>query len=211
MICSGRFFVLVLLLWTLLVLYPNPGHLVTSLIRFLHPNLCINPIPVESLADESPSDPELVEKEVLKMIPYHYDWEVYGMPWYFPTIKEVLQRGEGDCKARAVMLASLLEAKGISCHLSCSPTHIWVEYKGKKQNSLENTAVQFYQIDPQTGQKSYKFPHIPLSEVARSSREALWNPMPLRRKAFLVFGLVGLITARLTLSCFKKCKPTSNL
>jgi len=94
---SHRYFPLIALLWIFLVLYPNPFNLIPSLQRIFNPD--IDPVSVEPLSRDLPSDPVAIESAVLQQIPYCYDWEIYGMPWYLPTVEEVLERGEGDCKA----------------------------------------------------------------------------------------------------------------
>ena len=190
-----RYFPLLVLLWILLVLYPNPLNLIVSLQRAFNPN--IDPVSVESLSRELPSDPAAIEDAVLQQLPYSYDWESYGMPWYVPTVEEVLERGEGDCKARTLVLASLFEAKGIPYRISCSPIHMWVEYEGKKETAIENPEVKFYQQDPETGERSFQLPEIPFSDVVHSFWGGFWDPMPGVRKALLLFGLPALIRLRL--------------
>ena len=103
-----RYFPLVFVLWILFVLYSNPLNLIISIQRVLNFD----------------ADPAAIEKAVLAIIPYRYDWELYGMPWYCPTIEEVLARGKGDCKARALVLASVLEAKSIPYQVYSSPMHM---------------------------------------------------------------------------------------
>jgi transglutaminase-like putative cysteine protease len=127
-------FPLLVVLWALLVLYPNPLRLAASVRRLANPG--VDPVAVESLAASLPSDPAAIERAVLETLPYRYDWRVYGMPWYFPTVGEALENGEGDCKARAIVLASVLEAKGIPYRIDSSPTHVWVDYDGKVDNFL---------------------------------------------------------------------------
>jgi len=190
-----RYFPLLVLLWILLVLYPNPLNLIVSLQRAFNPN--IDPVSVESLSQELPFDPAAIEDAVLHQIPYSHDWESYGMPWYVPTVEEVLERGEGDCKARTLVLASLFEAKGIPYRISCSPIHMWVEYEGKKETAIENPEVKFYQQDPETGERSFQLPEIPFSDVVHSFWGGFWDPMPGVRKALLLFGLPALIRLRL--------------
>lgn len=199
-----RFFILLLVLWVLFVLYPNPLNLAISLWRFFNP--AIAPASVEQLSDNLPSDPAAIESAVLQMIPYKYDWEVYGMPWYFPTVSEVIEKGEGDCKARALVLASVFEVKGIPYHINWSPIHVWVEYEDKAETSIENPAVTFYQQDPETGETSIQLPDIAVSVVVNSTWRGFWVPMPWVRKGLLVFGLPALVTLRLT--CFRKKKET---
>jgi hypothetical protein len=192
-----RYFILIILLWILLVLYHNPVSLITSLGRAMNPP--VDPDSVGLLLQQLGTDPATIEWEVLERIPYRYDWEVHDMPWYFPTVGEILQRGEGDCKARALLLASVFEAEGIPYRIDFSPTHMWVEYKGKEQTSLENPEVKFYQHDPETGERLLQFPDIPFSDIVDTSRESLWDPMPLGRKALLISGLLALVIVRLTL------------
>lgn len=206
-----RYFVLLLLLWILLVLYPNPLKLAISLKRLIEPP--IDPSSITLLIEELPSTsaPQAIEDEVLGKITYRYDWEVYGMPWYFPTTSEAMAKGEGDCKARALILASALEAKGIPYRINVSPIHIWVDYDGKPDNSVENTSVQFYQQDVETGQRSLKLPHIPFSDVWTSFWDSFWGPMPVVRKVLLILGLVILIITRFMLSIRHKPKTTSKI
>jgi hypothetical protein len=192
-----RYFPLLLVLWIIFVLYPNPLKLVISIHRLY--SFDAAPGAVQFMLDDLPADPVALEKAVLAGIPYRYDWELYSMPWYFPTIEEVLERGEGDCKARALVLASVLEAKGLPYRINSSPIHLWVEYDGKVENSVENPQAKFYQRDPETGEKEFQIPDISLNEVADSGWRAFWSPMPDGRRALLLSGLLALITARVVL------------
>jgi hypothetical protein len=179
------------------VLYPNPLNLIISIQRVL--NFDADPGAVEFMLNDLPSDPVAIEKAVLAKIPYRYDWELYNMPWYCPTVEQVLERGEGDCKGRALVLASVLEAENITYQIRLSPIHIWVDYEGKNETSIENTQVEYYQYDPQTGERQFQIPHIRLNEVMDSFWQSFWNPMPDGRKALLISGLSALIVARVIL------------
>lgn len=181
----------------LFVLYPNPFKLGISVQRLFSPD--IDPDTVETVLGDFPSEPIVIEEGVLKKLAYRYDWELYDIPWYFPTVEEVLKEGEGDCKARAIVLASILEAKNIPYRLNCSPIHVWVEYEGKKETSLENPRVEFYQHNPETGERTFQFPEIELREVMDSFWRSFWNPMPGVRKALLLSGLFALGAVRVTL------------
>ena len=192
-----RYFPLILILWILFVLYPNPLNLIISIHRVL--NFNADPGAVEFMLDDFPSDPVAIEQAVLARIPYRHDWELYGMPWYCPTVEQVLEKGEGDCKARALVLASVLEAKNITFQIRSSPTHIWADYEGKNETSIENAQVEFYQYDPETGEKQFQIPHIRLSEVMDSFWQAFGDPMPDYRKALLISGLLALVIARVIL------------
>ena len=187
-----------LVLWILFVLYPNPLNLPVSIERVF--DLDIDPGAVESIAGDFPSAPTDIEKAVLDRIPYRYDWEVYSVPWYFPTVGEVLEKGEGDCKARALVLASIFELKNIPYQVNLSPIHVWVDYEGKRETSIENAKVKFYQQDPETGERWFKFPEIDLREVMDSLWRGFWIAMPVGRKALLISGLLALVGARVALS-----------
>jgi hypothetical protein len=191
------YFPLFLILWILFVLYPNPLNLIISVQRVF--NLDVDPWAVEFLLNDFPSDPVAVEKAVLARIPYHYDWELYSVPWYFPTVEEVLEKGEGDCKARALVLASIFEAKNIPYQVNLSPIHIWVDYEGKEETSVENAKVKFYQRDPETGERWVQIPEIELREIVDSIWRSFWSPMPDGRKALLISGLLALVAARVIL------------
>ena len=195
-----RYFALILILWILFVLYPNPSKLVISVHRVFNPD--INPGVVEAMLGDFPSEPVAIEKAVLEKMPYRYDWEIHSMPWYFPTVEEAMEKEEGDCKARAIVLASILEAKNIPYRINSSPIHVWVDYEGKIETSLENPRVNFYQHDPETGERWFQFPEIDLREAINSFWSAFWHPMPDGRKALLLSGLIILVVLRAAL--FKK-------
>ena len=187
-------FPLLLVLWVLLVLYPNPFRLVQSVERLIDPGT--NAAAVEATAASFPSDPAAIESAVLQNMPYSYDWEAYGMPWYFPTVDEVLEKGTGDCKGRALVLASVLEAKDIPYTLNTSPMHVWVDYEGKVETDIENQNAGFYALDPETGERSFSLPSIDAWRVMDSFWQGFWPHMPLERKALLIAGPVMLIAAR---------------
>jgi hypothetical protein len=92
-----------------------------------------------------------------------------------------------------------LEAKNILYQVNSSPTHTWVNYEGKQETSIENTQVEFYQYDPETGERQFQFPEIGLSDLMNSWRRQLWAPMPDGRKALLISGLSALVAARVIL------------
>ncbi|MCK4843745.1 MAG: transglutaminase domain-containing protein [Dehalococcoidia bacterium] len=192
-----RYFPLIFILWILFVLYPNPLNLIISIQRVF--NFDADPGAVEFMLNDFPSDPVAIEKAVLAGIPYRCDWELYSMPWYCPTIGEVLKRGEGDCKARALVLASVLEAKNIPYQVNSSPMHVWVNYEGKQETSIENAQVEFYHYDPETGERRFQIPDISPGKLMDSWQQQFWTPMPDGRKALLISGLLALIAARVIL------------
>ena len=194
-----RYFPLIFILWIIFVLYPNPLNFIISLQRVF--NFDADPGAVEFMLNDLPSDPAAIEEAIKEEIPYRHDWELYGMPWYCPSIEEVMEREprEGDCKARALVLASVLKAKNIPYQVNYSPIHVWVDYEGKQETLIENAQVNFSTRDPETGERRFQIPDISLSEVFNPFWEAFWTPMPDERKALLISGLLTLIAARVIL------------
>jgi hypothetical protein len=184
-------------LWVLLVLYPNPFNIFVSVHRVFNPD--VDPMAVEPLLAGLPSDPAAIEAEVLRLIPYRYDWETHGMPWYFPRTASVVERRQGDCKARAVVLASVLERLEIPYRINSSFIHVWVEYDNKAETIFENPRAKFYQQDPATGRRFFQLPEIEWRLWIDSTREGLWTVMPLFRKVILVLGIALIVAARVVL------------
>ncbi len=192
-----RYFPLILILWIVLVLYPNPANIVISIHRIL--NFDADPSAVEYMLDDLPSEPAEIERAILARVPYHRDWELYGMPWYCPTVKQVVQRGGGDCKGRALVLASVLEAKNISYQIRSSPMHIWVYYESKEETPVENAEVVFFRFDPETGAREFQIPDVSRSELMSGLQEQFWTPMPDDRRILLLSGSLGLVVVRVIL------------
>lgn len=181
-----------LLLWTLVALYPNPLRLVVSVQRAWNPP--VDPVAFHDLAAELPDDPKMIEAFVnSSIVPYAVPWQTYGVPWYFPTPAEVLSAGQGDCQARAVVLASLLGAKGIPATFVGSLDHLWVDYPGKQPTVLENRQVA---LAVQDGDAVYRF-SVPSTIDWRHSwnleRAYFWDAMPAWRLTLLVGGWTALV------------------
>ena len=184
-------------LWVLLVLYPNPFNILVSVHRVF--NLDIDPVAVEPLLDGLPAAPADIEREILLRIPYRYDWELHGMPWYFPRTDKVVERREGDCKARAVVLASVFERLDIPYRINSSFVHVWVEYEDKTETVFENPRARFYQQDPETGRRWFQLPEIDWKLWFDSTVEGLWTVMPVLRKVLLLLGIALIVAARVVL------------
>ena len=184
-----------LALWTLLVLYPNPLLLARSITQSWTP--VIDPAAVRALAATLPDDPAAIEQAVLtRIVPYAVPWDVYGVPWYYPTPAEVLAAGRSDCEGRAVVLASLLAAKGIPFSFSASFDHIWIDYPGKHPNASENPAVALAQKAP----TATYWLHWPQEWDLRHSWDVesayFLAPMPGWRWAILIAGWVAIVLVR---------------
>ncbi len=195
--CLERHTGVLIALWILFVLYPNPLNLPLSVYRVFNPD--IDPAAVEPLLEGLPSAPADVEKAILLMFPYHYDWEVNGMPWYFPSTETIVERRVGDCKARAVVLASVFERLDIPYRVNSSFVHLWIEYEGKSETAFENPDAKFHQQDPETGKRFFQFPEIEWRLWFDSTKEGLWSVMPVVRKVILLSGIAFLVAARVVL------------
>jgi len=178
--------IILLVGWCVYVMYPNPYHLAASIYRLKNPP--VMPGMVSEYARELENKtPMEIEQFVYNKIPYSYDWEAYSMPWYFPALNEALARGTGDCKARYLLFASLMEELDIPYRKNVSLTHIWAEYEGKPQTALENTDESMLVIDEE-GSLSFSLPRPDLSRVRRSFVQAFWEVMPVGRKYLLFTG-----------------------
>lgn len=177
-----------LVAWFFVALYPDPAVLVRSIENIAHPN--IDPAAVRSLAASLPNNPRLIENAVLtRLVPYAYDWQVNGVPWYFPTTAEVVKWKRGDCESRAILLASILKAKGIPYQLRMSFDHIWVQYPGKVANPLENSGVVL--AERVNGHFVWHWPKdFHLGPEFNAQVAIYWTPMPLARKVILIAGLM---------------------
>lgn len=173
-----------LVLWTLLVLYPNPGRLAISVARIARPP--VDPTAVQHLLPSVPRDPREIERFVLDTFPYQYDWQTYGVPWYFPTVAEALAKGTGDCKTRFVIFASVLESLDIPYRQTMSLTHFWIHYEGKAETSIERDEHAWLVRDEEGAR--LQWPREKPGEIGDAFREAFWEPMPVRRKALLLAG-----------------------
>ena len=180
-----------ILVWVFFALYPDPSVLVRSIENIRRPN--VDPAAVQQLAATLPNDPRVIEQIVLdRLVPYQYDWRVNGVPWYFPTTAEAVAWKRGDCESRAVILASILSAKGIPYHLDMSFDHIWVDYPGKSANSMENSGVALAQYV--NGRLAWHWPKdFHLGAEIKAQLDDYWTPMPIARKLLLFGGVLLLL------------------
>ncbi|MGA7075343.1 MAG: hypothetical protein WBZ42_02165 [Halobacteriota archaeon] len=178
-------------IWILLILFPNPALLPLNVYRFFEmPTRPTND--VQLVADSLPANATAIERYVDSHIHYAYDFQAYGAVWYLPTPSDVLKAQQGDCKSKAVLLASLLEAKQIPHTVKVSPVHFWVDYDGKLRTNFteqyETTQVAF----AENGQ--FKLPDETNALLYLNVyKDLAWTSMPLLRKMALITGLVLII------------------
>jgi hypothetical protein len=123
---------LVLVLYPKFWLIPTWWHRLTHLQSVVDPN---HPMIVELEAEArrlmGPSAGlkeamASAESVVYRRVPYAWDWDVWGVMDYIPTVEEVYRQGREDCDGRAVVAASLLQRMGYDVTLACDLKHVWV-------------------------------------------------------------------------------------
>lgn len=127
------------MLGTAILLYPKVWLFPTWLERMGDLNSVLDPQHPELAAleqrvrDDLPDEPspgntlEAVQRAVYERVPYGWDWEVWGVVEYLPTVAEVFEQGREDCDGRAVVAASLLRRMGYDAWLVSDLLHTWVE------------------------------------------------------------------------------------
>ncbi len=182
-----------LLVYTLLVCYDVRAWVVApSLWRYVR--LPVDPS-IASLLPDAPADVTRLEAWVNRRLPWAQDSAVYGLPWYFPSPREAVRAGRGDCEAQAVVLASVLAARGVPFSFRASFSHLWVDYPGKPREAGETAAEALMQnVD---GRYRFRWPSLPrLREHWRAQVDLLWTPLHPVRKMLLLVGWPLLLVAR---------------
>lgn len=147
---------------------------------------------VAAIAATLPDNYMLIEDFSLDYVDYRSAWSVYGLPWYFPTVNEVLRDHAGDCQARALLAASIFEAKGTPYTLRYSFDHVWVDYPGKFPPAIEDPATSFV-ADSGKGWLAKLPSRIPLWSIIKVRVGYHWTPMPLLQKIMTLLGTVLII------------------
>jgi hypothetical protein len=182
--------VLFIALWIGAVVYPDPRPLVTSIARLKSPP--VDAAAVAGIAATLPNDYKTIEQFSLDYVVYKPAWTVYRLPWYFPTMQEVLRDHAGDCQGRALLAASIFKAKGMPYTMRYSFDHVWVDYPGKLPPSMEDAATSF--VADSGGGWLAKLPSkIPLWSIIKVRVGYHWTPMPLLQKLMIVLGSLMII------------------
>jgi hypothetical protein len=182
------FGIIFLFLWSFSVLYPNPGKFFVTLSRLRNPPTTYLVEELRPLLQESfKKSPEEIEKIVKQKVPYTYDWDIYNLPLYFPTVKEVLENGAGDCKSQFLVTASIFEYYQIDYSMLFSPVHVWIGYEERPEKTNEKKEVVLQEIT-----KDEIKIRIPEEIDWRYSIEtfhgAFWRAMPINKKIALYLG-----------------------
>ena len=131
--------ILIFVLVTVIVLYPKLWLLPTAFARYGDMNSVLDPehpgvVALEGRvreqlppAAETEDAFQVVQQAVCERIPYAWDWEVWGVCEYLPTVDEVFEQGREDCDGRAVVAASLLKRMGYDAWLVSDLLHVWVQ------------------------------------------------------------------------------------
>jgi hypothetical protein len=176
--------------WIGAVVYPDPRPFVSSVARLKQPP--VDAQAVSAVAADLPDDYVAIEEFSAEYVTFKPAWTVYGLPWYFPTVAEVLRDRAGDCQAEAVLMASILEAKGMSYTLRYSFDHVWVDYPGKNATDLEDAATSFVS-DSGKGWLASLPDRIPLRSIVEQRVAYHWTPMPLLQKTIVLLGVLLII------------------
>jgi hypothetical protein len=121
---------ILLLVW-FLAAYPRPSLFVRTMAHFAH--LPIESAAVAHVSATLPDDPAAIEAWVREQIAYDAnDYAGWGVAFYLAGPEEVLRRGRAPCYGRAVVLASILEDKGIPHRVFGTTLHMWVDYAGRQ-------------------------------------------------------------------------------
>ncbi len=177
-------------IWICLILFPNPLVIPLDVYRLFEMPVQPNQ-EVRQVAESLPANGTSIERYVNEHVRYTYDFRSYGVVWYIPAPGDVLKSQQGDCKSRAILLASLLDAKGIPYSVSISPVHFWVDYEGRPQT---NFSAQYETADVAIVENG----HIKTPEKATTLLylntyiDIVWTSMPVLRKVLLISGLAAI-------------------
>ena len=177
-------------LWIGAVVYPDPRPLVTSMARLKSPP--VDAAAVAGVAATLPDDYKPSSTSPSTTWSTSPPGRVYGLPWYFPTVQEVLRDHAGDCQARALLAASIFKAKGMPYTLRYSFDHVWVDYPGKLAPAMEDPATSFV-ADDGRGWLAKLPAQIPLWSIIKVRVGYHWTPMPLLQKIMILLGTVLII------------------
>jgi hypothetical protein len=181
--------VALVIFWIGAVVYPDPRPFIQSIGRLRHPP--VDGPAAADLAKTLPDDYKAIESFVAGYVPWKPAWTVYNLPWYFPTVAEVVSDKAGDCQAQALLMASILETKGMPYTLMYSFDHVWVDYPGREVTSLEDPAQSFVS-DEGKGWLASLPKKFPVGTIIKVRVAYHWTPMPFAQKSLIVLGALAI-------------------
>jgi hypothetical protein len=177
--------VVLVVVWIGAVVYPDPRPFFTSVARLRHPP--VDALAAADVAAGLPNNYKTIEDFSNTYVTWKPAWTVYGLPWYFPTVKELLADHAGDCQAQALLMASILSAKGMPYTLMYSFDHVWVDYPGRQVTQLEDPATAFVS-NAGKGWLAWLPHRLPLWSILKVRVAYHWTPMPLMDKILILLG-----------------------
>jgi hypothetical protein len=180
------FFGLILaLILSFMVLYPQPMALVISFQRLFNLPIDYQTELMKPLLKATfNQDPSWIEAFVEEQIPYQHDWQVYNYPWYFPSVEEVLNKGFGDCKSKLIVQASIFTFHEIPFSFSASISHFWLNYEEKEETRIESSKKEMVSHSQEKGLELKK-PEVDWKETSRVLKKAGWDSMSWNKKVLL--------------------------
>lgn len=180
--------ILITIALIIFVLFPSPFIIYQNYHRLQ--NLPIEAQSIENTSD-IPDKPQKIEDWVENNTEYQYDFKVHGSVWYIPTTEQTLEKGKGDCKARAILLASIFEKKDIDYELHISMFHWWVSYENNNGTWSEDRSTSLKEGD------EWRSPDIiktvkKMWSVKTEYYNMIWASMPDLRQLFLLTSLAYL-------------------
>lgn len=171
----------------IVIFFNSPFHIFNIFIRLNN----LDNIPALSIKyDKDLISITELKKIVSIAIPYYHDFKIYQTACYIPDIKDTLNKGMGDCKARTTLYSSLLKARHIDHSIMYSMVHWWIDFKDRTFDSWEekyedkNDALW----DQNTGlnwNKVYRNLII-IYENMSLYRKMLFDEMPFNKKIFFL-------------------------
>lgn len=121
-----------------LTLYPHPSLFVKDIQHLRHldamprpddPSLLPWAYELQARMPSGASGRQLldaIQAFVYEKVPYAFDWEVWGVADYLPTVSEAVAKVRGDCGTRALIAASLLRRYDPAARMVMDCKHMWV-------------------------------------------------------------------------------------
>jgi len=189
---AGLLFLAGVLLWTLLVCYPNPAVFFRNLSRYHR--LPLDPAVEREMGWSLPADPAKIERFVDDVLVPAADWDQYRVPWYVPTPREVATSLKGDCESKTLLFASLLAGRHLPFEIRASFNHIWVDYPGRPPHPGERAQLAYLQ--GAGGRLAFRWPAATDWRTCyRVQKQMLWEDMPPFRKLTWLAGLLWVLLA----------------